>query len=183
MTAKEKADRVKKGKPLEYASEKAARAAKHQNKTDGKIQEYTKANEARFAARIGGVSFPDNEPADVEVKVARRTHGIEMKTVTHGKNDKITMKASAIARKVEWEKAHGTQMHTVTLDHRDRGIGGPGAKALHSGHEIYYKRGVGSFRIGQMHKVKDETELKKLMAMPYDKLPPAAQGPKRGTVH
>jgi hypothetical protein len=183
MTAKEKADRVAKGKPVKYASEKARRAARHQNKTDGKIQEYTKNNERVFADRMGGKSFPDNEPVDVEMKVGGKEHGIELKTITHGTNDKVTMKASAIERKVEWEKEHGTQVHTVVLDHRDKGIGGEGSKALHSGHEIYYKRGVGSFRIGTMLKVKDEAALKKLMATTYDKLPAAAQGPKRGTVH
>jgi hypothetical protein len=180
MTAKEKADRIKKGKPLTGLSVKAARAQKNAVKTDKTVQDYTKANEHVFAKRMGGESFPDTEPADVHLQIGGKTHGLELKTLTHGKNDKITMSKSAIARKVAWEKVEGTMMNTVALDHRDVFAGGKNA-ALHSGHEIYYMRGVGSPRIKNMYKVKDEAELHKLLRTPYDKLPPAAQGPIRGT--
>jgi hypothetical protein len=173
-------DREKKGKPKEL-SEKAALAQKHMSITDKRIQDYTKANENVFANRVGGKSFPDNDPIDVHVPgggVGGKDAGIELKTLTHGKNDKITMSSSALGRKDAWEKSNKSQMHTVALDHRDRFAAGENA-ALHSGHEIYYKRGVGSFRIGSMHKVANEAELRTLMKTPYDKLPKAAQGPVR----
>jgi hypothetical protein len=173
-------DRERKGKP-KILSDKAALAQKHMSITDKTTQDYTKANEHVFASRMGGKSFPDNDPIDVSVKgggVGGKDAGIELKTLTHGKNDKITMTSGALARKEAWEKQNDSQMHTVALDHRDRFEGGKNA-TLHSGHEIYYKRGVGSFRIGTMYKAKDETELKTLIRTPYDRLPKAAQGPIR----
>jgi hypothetical protein len=181
-TEKAKLDRLKKGKPEEYKSEKARRAAENQSITDKSTQDYTKANENTFANRIGGKSFPDNDPIDIHVPgggVGGKDAGIELKTLTHGKNDKITMSSGALERKDAWESESKTQMHTVALDHRDRFGEGKNA-SLYSGHEIYYKRGVGSFRISSMYKVKDEAELKLLLKTPYDKLPKAAQGPVRG---
>jgi hypothetical protein len=192
-SAKAKLDRLKKGKPAEYKSEKAKRAAANQQVTDGPVQQYTKANEANFAARLGrgAKAFPDNGPVDIELKANGKTQGIELKTLVTGKNDKLTMatkpkpyeKKSAIERKTDWQDANGTTVHSVALDHRDRAIHEGvhiGNKELHSGHEIYYKRGTGSFRIGAMHKVQDVDELHKLIAMPYDKLPKKAQGDQRG---
>ena len=178
-TEKAKLDRLKKGKPEEYKSEKARRAAENQSLTDKSIQDYTKANEHVFANRVGGKSFPDNDPIDVHVAgggVGGTDAGIELKTLTHGKNDKITMSSAALGRKDKWEAENKSQMHTVALDHRDK----TGNASLHSGHEIYYKRGVGSFRIGSMYKCKDMAELRVLLKTPYDKLPKAAQGPIRG---
>ena len=186
-TAKAKLDRLKKGKPAAYKSEKAARAAKHQSLTTGREQNYTKANAHAMAARIGGESFADNGAVDITVKIGKQTHGIELKTLVQGKNDKVTMaakpkpyeKESAIDRKIKWQNENGTTVHTIVADHRDKFAGGEN-KELHSGNELYYKRGTGSFRIGAMHPVKDIDELHTLMKTPYDKLPKAAQGNRRG---
>jgi hypothetical protein len=134
-------------------------------------QTYAKGNEFMFAKRIEGKAFADNGPVDVEMKLGGKTHGIELKTVTHGKNDKLTMKGEALARKTAYQK-EGNELHTVALDHRDKFGETP---ELHSGHEIYYKRGAGSFRLGSMHKVKDMAELKKLMQTPNAQLPAAAR--------
>jgi hypothetical protein len=175
LTTSEKADRLKKGKPLTGLSEKAKRAQASQAKTDGEVQTYTKANEDRLAQRLGGKSYPDNGPTDVESQIGNKTRGTELKTLVHGKNDKVTMKKDALARKYAWEKENHSKMETVILDHRDRFAGGKNA-AHYSGHEIYYKRGLGSLRISSMHKVKDDAELKQLQATPYHKLPAAAQG-------
>jgi Phage portal protein len=186
-TAKAKLDRLKKGKSVEYKSVKAQRAADHQTLTTGREQKYTKANESAMAARIGGESFADNGAVDITVKIGKQTHGIELKTLVQGKNDKVTMaakpkpyeKESAIDRKVKWQNENGTTVHTVVADHRDKFAGGEN-KELHSGNELYYKRGTGSFRIGAMHPVKDIGELHTLMKTPYDKLPKKAQGDQRG---
>lgn len=173
-------DRERKGKP-EVLSEKALRAQQNQSKTDGTVQVYTKNMEFELAKRVGGKAFPDNDPADVHVDLGGgKVRAVEVKTITHGKNDKITMKGSALDRKVDLEKKLGTQMDVVALDHRDRFDGGKN-KSLHSGHEIYYKRGLGSLRIGSMYKCKNDAELKKLMRTPYDELPDAAKGKIRGT--
>ena len=160
-------------------SAKAERAKAAYKASNADEQRYAEVQEVRLAESIGGKSLPDNEAIDVHVKGKSGEHGLELKTMVSGKNDKITMKASAVARKVAWEKeAAGRTMHTVVLDHRDKFGSGENA-ALHSGHEIYYKRGVGAFRIGTMHKVKDHEELLRILDMPESELPVAARGPKR----
>ena len=164
-------DRERKGKPA-ILSAKAQKAQAHQTKTTAVHQTYAKGNEFTFAKRMEGSAFADNGPVDVELKIGNQTHGIELKTITHGKNDKITMKGEALERKAAYKK-EGKELHTVVLDHRDRFGETP---HLHSGHEMYYKRGAGSYRLGSMHKVKNEAELKELMAMPNDQLPVAARG-------
>lgn len=182
--AKERADRIKKGKPPEYASEKARRAAESQNKTDKSVQDYTKANEHELAKKLGGESFPDNDPADVHVALKDgSTRGIELKTVTHGKNDKITMKASALARKADFQRETGRTMYTVIEDHRDTFAGGKNA-GLYSGNRLYLRIGTGSYRISNMVPVKDYAELNRLVRMtPAElrKLNPKFAGDTRGT--
>ena len=97
-----------------------------------------------------------------------------------GKNDKITMKDHAIAKKEGWLHEVGTvrEIHTVVLDHRDKFSGGEN-KDLASGHEIYYKRGVGAFRLSSMQRVENHQELMKFMGMKEADLPEKARGPKR----
>jgi hypothetical protein len=177
LTAKEKADRLSKGKPLTGLSEKALRAQATQNKTDAEVQQYTKANEFAFAKRLGGdaKAFDDNGPTDIEMTHGGKLHGFEVKTLTHGKNDRVNMKPDALERKFDWETANTSKMHAVILDHRDKFAEGRNAD-IHSGHEIYYKRGLGNLRIGAMMKVRDEDHLKELMTTPYKNLPKQAQG-------
>jgi hypothetical protein len=171
-----KASRVPEKKPLT----KAERAKAAYRPSNTQEQRYAEAQEAVLAHKLGGEQSSDNKPADVTVPTkGGGLHGVEVKTVVSAQNDKITMKKEAVDRKVAWEKeAPGRTFHTVVLDHRDRFNGGENA-AFHSGHEIYYKRGVGAFRVGTMQKVKDTAELKRLMDTPFDKLPAAARGPKR----
>jgi HK97 family phage portal protein len=163
--------------PVSAKSERAKANYKKANKAE---QDYGEGQEVHLAKSLGGKPLADNEATDVEVPKAggKGLHGVEVKTLVSQKNDKITMKKEAIDRKVKWEKTPGNTMHTVVLDHRDKFNGGENA-SLHSGHEIYYRRGVGSFRVGQMYKVKDVAELKVLMDMPRNKLPKAAKGPVR----
>jgi hypothetical protein len=71
-------------------------------------------------------------------------------------NNKITMNKYAQVRKIEWEIANKAIFHTIV--------------ETRSG-TIYYRRGVGSFRVGGMYKVKDVNELKSLLGTPDDKLP------------
>lgn len=188
-TAKAAADRVKKGKPVEYKSEKAVKAAGSAAVTDKSVQEYTKKNEYTVAKHLGGKADADNKAVDVEIKHKEdgKIHGVEVKTLVQGKNDKVTMHKtpkpgelkSAIDRKVDFQNAHGTTVHTVIDDHRARFKGGEN-KHLYSGNDLYYKRGTGSFNLSSMHPVKDWKEMKVLMRTPYDKLPKKAQGDRRG---
>ena len=118
LTVSEAMDRIKKGKPLKLTSEKAIRAQKHQSKTDGEVQAYTKENEFKFAKRVNGKAFPDNDPADVHLEIKGKTRGIELKTMVRNTNDKITMKGEALARKDQWENQNKHQMDVVALDHQ-----------------------------------------------------------------
>ena len=181
LTAKEALDRIRKGKPLKLKSEKAIRAQKFQSKTDASALRYTKQNEFEIAKRIGhgAEAKPDNDPTDIDLKVSGKLRGIEMKTMVSNTNDKPTIGKSAMALKDGWEDANHRQMEFLAVDHRDRFEGGKYGH-LHSGHELYYRRGLGSYRIGGMYKVKDENELHELLKTPYDKLPKAAQGEIRG---
>lgn len=165
--------------PQKKPSEKAARAMASAKRVDGTIQRYAEEyNEPRFAKAIGGVSFPDGEPVDVAVAGAsgKVAHGIELKTLTIGENDKLTMNAYAQVRKKEWEKAQGATFHTVVSD--DRAVLNAKGEGQHddSKRAYFYRRGIaGSARVNGMYRCKDEAELKKLMAMSDDQLPAEAK--------
>jgi len=76
-----------------------------------------------------------NAPFDVTVG----NHVIEVKTIVHGVNDKITMHPESLARKVAFAEKNGVLPHTVVVDNRTS--------------KIYYKEGVGSFRLSSMREV------------------------------
>lgn len=174
-------------------SEKAVRAIKHQVPTGKEVQRYAEEhNEPRFAKVLGGKSHshPDSEPKDVTWadKIGKPLGLIEMKTLVTQKNDKITMDTYSQVRKVLDEQKENVPFHTVISDDREvfHAHGGfgesfPGEEGYSEKHDdakriYYYRRGIaGSARISTMHRCKDETELKKLMAMPDDQLPPAAR--------
>lgn len=169
-----------KGPPPEKTpSEKAARAKAAHVLVDASVQRYAEEyNEPRFAKAMGGVSFPDSEPVDVVIpgKSGAVGHGVELKTMTVGKDDKLTMNAYAQVRKKEWERLKKATFHTVVSD--DRAVFNANGDGKHddSKRVYYYRRGIaGSARIGTMYRVKDEAELKALMEMPDDQLPVAAQ--------
>lgn len=92
---------------------------------------------ARVLARaIGGKATDDNQPFDVLIG----RHGIELKTIQEGKNDKITMHPDSLARKIHTAKKMKIEPHTVVFDTR-------GGKVA-----VYYRQGVGSFRLKHMEK-------------------------------
>lgn len=143
------------------------------------IQRYSEEHcEPILAHGVGGHSLKDNEPVDVIiVRSGKVAHGLELKTMTTGENDKITMKASAMARKDAWMTEHSAPFHTVVFD--DRKVFNANGECQHddSKRQILYRRGFGSFRTGAMYKCKDMAELNKMIDMPDDKLPPAARAP------
>lgn len=168
----------KKGGPTKASAK--AMAAKQAHVYVGKdIQRYSEEhNEPKLAAKLKGKSDPDNNPADVEIGDGPvKAHGVELKTWVVGKNAKITMKGSAIAKKQEWQKRNpGAHFHTVVFD--DRKVYNAKGKGKHGDEkdrQMYYRRGYGSFRVGTMHPVKDYEELQRLIDADTDDLPAAAK--------
>jgi hypothetical protein len=105
-------------------------------------------NERKLAKEITGAKhLPNNEPYDVYLGTKEvPNHMIEVKTIVRGKNNKITMHKESLERKIKLAKKHkGAKIHTVVFDDR---VG-----------DIYYREGVGSFRLDSMHKVKGMGEL------------------------
>lgn len=90
----------------------------------------------------GKVTGKDSEPFDV--LSADNKHAIEVKTLMLQHNDKITMRGSALNRKYDWANKNHASIHTVVLDMRN-GVQTPAA--------VYYRHGVGSYRIGNMTKL------------------------------
>ena len=168
-------------------SEKALRAKANASRVAGKAEHvYSKDREYELAKKLGGHAMEDNEPVDVLVQDKKNPsilHGIELKTIVNGRNDKITMKKSALALKegwlkrkapsnkeknipdsnIKWDQVKKRVIHTVVLDKRDAYKGGEN-KDYYSGHELYYRDGIGSFRIGGMQKVKDSAELLSILS-------------------
>jgi hypothetical protein len=167
------AGKPQKPPPQKQMSEKALRAKAAHVMVDRDIQRYTEEhNEPRFAKVVGGESLPDSEPYDVGT--ARDL--IELKTLVKNGNGKLTMDKYAQVRKVVKEEETGKVFHTVVSD--DQQVFNSLGEGRHddSKRVYYYRRGVaGSARIAAMLKVESEAELKKLMAMPEDQLPPAAK--------
>lgn len=161
------------------------------------IQRYSEENnEAEIAKQIGSgaKSMDDNEPHDIQVRLSGKLHGIELKTMVSNKSDKLTMKRSAMERKAAWEKKNKGVFHTLVLNDEDVIPGKTiqeKSKALHrlleagddkgfdfSKRKMFYRRGYGSFRVRNMHEIKDVKELRKLLRADLKKLPHAAGGPK-----
>jgi hypothetical protein len=161
--------------PEKQRNEKAELAKKHYKATNKEVQRYAETyNEPRFAKVVGGVSHPDNEPMDVTAKSGDLC---ELKTMVDNSNSKITMDSYSQVRKIVKEQETGKTFHTIVSD--DQAIYNAKGEGQHGNDKdrvYYYRRGVaGSARLEGLHRCKDEAELKKLMAMPEDKLPSGAQ--------
>ncbi len=123
-------------------------------KADQVIAEKT---EHELSAALGMKKSPDNDPFDLTTK----TVGVEVKTLTTGKNDKVTMKGEAIARKDEAVKSLKLKRtYTVVVDKRPAGVG------TSTGQIRYFVReGYGSFRVGSMTEVAGTAGLSKFMKL------------------
>ncbi len=98
-------------------------------------QRQGEANEVKLATEIKGKQTPDNEAFDV----VSNGHCVEVKTIVAGANDKITMHPESLARKVAYASSNRLTAHTVVFDGRNN--------------SIYYRRGIGSFRLRNMERV------------------------------
>lgn len=168
-------------------------------------QRYGEAQEAKLAKKLNSeyvkgrsrriqeghaTQSDDCKPFDVTRKSAGRLNGLEVKTkINSGNTDtgnRVWMKEHALALKDDWMADKGPPPHvghTVVFDHRDRAKDEKGKfignKEAWSGHEIYYKRGVGKYRLSSMYKCKDTAELSRLIDMREEQLPKAARAGKR----
>lgn len=117
-------------------------------------------NERLVVSMVKGQGTDNNRPVDVVVKVDGKVKGIEVKTMLENKSNQITMRSEAQERKLAWARSNHASLHTVVIDDRKAF----GKAELHSGHQIYYKRGVGSFRLDAMTKVQNAAHLTRLLS-------------------
>jgi len=152
---------AKRSQPPQSDRVKRAQASKKIIGSD--IQREADSKERSMAQKIKGVSFKNSEPVDIVVGNSDGVivHGIEHKYMVDNGNSKITMNKYAQVRKVNWERSNKAAFHTV-VESREG--------------DMYYRRGVGSFRIGGMHKITGgHAELTKLLSTPDNALPAAAR--------
>jgi len=115
------------------------------------IQRQAEANEARLAKVVKGKTSGDNKPFDVVVGTEKNPrHLIEVKTIVRGKNNKITMHPDSLRRKKAFAaRFPKAKVHTVVFDDR---VG-----------KIYYREGVGSFRLKGMVEVPELKTFSKVL--------------------
>lgn len=145
---------------------------------DKTIQRYAEeGNEAILAVAIGGKPGKNSQPYDTVLEVNGQKHGFELKTALVAGNDKITMDTYAQVRKIVAEAETGCVTHTIVFD--DRAVFNANGEGQHdtTQRKIYYRRGIaGSARYANsMHEVESVKELKLLISMQPEDLPPAAQ--------
>lgn len=170
--------------PEPTPSQKSILAKQSARYVGAEIQRYSEEHcEPQLAAGLkepgtNALSLRDNEPVDViRTQGGKITDGVELKTITTGANEKLTMKRSALERKSAWQQENGADFHTACFD--DRKVFNAKGAGQHdeSQRVIYYKRGAGSFRLSSMHRCRDMAELRSLMNTPTKDLPRAAQPP------
>jgi hypothetical protein len=161
-----------KGGPKDEARMEAAK--KSHKRTARAEKDYAKANEHKFANHIGGKSFPDNDPSDVDVNVGGKNHHLELKSMLTSEKGQVNVARESIGRKVAKSQETKRPFHIVVLDDRDVYNAGA-SKGLHSGNRMYFKSGVARYNIKDMHPVKDEHEIRALLATPYDQWPAKAK--------
>lgn len=129
-------------------SERAQRAKASYNPSTLAKQIVAAEMQIKVAKTVHGVSTDDSQPFDV----LKAKSGIEVKTIVDGINDKITMHKSSLARKLAEAKDLGLKRtYTVAIDKRN------------GKEEIYYKKGLGSFRLPSMTRVSSWDDLSKVI--------------------
>jgi hypothetical protein len=179
---------TKSDKPRIKDEARAERARATEKRSTAPVQRYAEANEALLIDKIGGTQGTDSGAIDVVRRMGGKEIGIEVKTIVNkggsktGSQAQIKCEPDQKARKEGWrdQKPERRELHTVVFDDRhiakdlDTGEFIGNAEA-YSGHQLYYRRGVGPYRIGGMHKVNSFAELKTLMKTPDDQLPAKAK--------
>lgn len=132
---------TKEGGGSTSVADRVARAKATHIPSTRAVQKKAAASEQTVARVLRGKSTDDHEPMDVVIRDAERIAGIEVKTIVAGKNDKLTMHPSSLARKKEWVAAHKASGHTVAIDLRGKSP------------RYFYRSGFGSFRLSSMQPV------------------------------
>lgn len=134
-------------------------ALKNANPYTKEKDEWATRSEAEIVGLLpGSVPTDNNAPVDVILRDGKRTFGFEVKTLLDNTNDKITVRGEALDRKIAWARSNHASLHTIIIDDR-RAFG----KVADSGHRIYYRRGVGSFRLSSLRKVESGEHLRRLL--------------------
>lgn len=139
--------------------DRAERARAAHNVFTKQKEAWATGNEKQMVQMVKGEGTDNNLPVDVIVRDGNKAYGIEVKTMLDNKAGKITMRKDALVRKTQWARKNHGSLHTVILDDR----GKFGMPHLYSGHRVYYQKGVGSFRLSTMTKVRDGAHLAKLL--------------------
>lgn len=171
--------------PTPTKSAKSILAAQTSRRVAADVQRYSEEHcEGQLAhglreAGVHAASLKDNEPVDILRTVGGKiTDGVELKTATDNKNGRVTMKATAIARKSAWRKENRADTHTVVFDDtKVKDAHGPG-KHDESARVIYYRRGEANMQHTSMHRVSDMAELRSLVKMKTSDLPAKAKPPR-----
>lgn len=140
------------GRPKTKDEDRANRAKTSHKPSFRYKTERTARNEAKLAKTLGAKQVGGQAPFDV-VHMRYRM-GIEVKTLVEARNDKLTIHPASLARKLKEAKQEGIKT-TVVVAFDDR----PGKG------QIYYKIGLGSFRLTSMTKVKNLNDLKKQLGV------------------
>lgn len=158
----------------EGEKEKGANKSKYIGAKVGKEEHvYSAKVEQEVAQAVGGTWEEDNKPYDVRIP---NQHAFEVKSLLKGTKQVISVHDDALLRKVEYTAENPAETyHTIAVDERATYGGGEFAEN-YSGHRLYYKRGSGRYALSQMHRCKDEAELKKLVVTPDKDLPEKARG-------
>ena len=133
--------------------------ASHKPSTLAK-QGYAVEQELRVAEVLGADMLDNNEPMDVVGEVGGRRYGVEVKTFVDNSNDKVTMHPDSLERKLKWGRKERAALHTVVVDGRKD----TGNATMYSGHSMWYRKGVGSFRLQNMVPVRDAVHLRALVS-------------------
>lgn len=123
------------------------RASESHKPSTRKVQAKAWAGEAVVKDAIGGTAVGGSAPMDLTLRVDGKLHGVEVKTLVHNTNDKITMHPESRIRKEVWARINKATGHTVVVD----------------GDAFYYKKGFGAFRLGAMQRVESKAELRRLI--------------------
>jgi hypothetical protein len=106
-------------------------------------------------------SVERNAPTDVnwQKSAGSQIHGFEVKTATDQENDKLTMNKKSRLRKLDRAAEMKWTLHTIAFDIRDK----MGYPKLYLGHRVYYRSGVGSYRLHKMTPVNSREHLLSLI--------------------
>jgi len=153
-------------------------------KVGAEVHAHAEKTKHRVARVIGGVPEEDTDdagqrdkkPYDVRLDAPDGSiHDVEVKTMTVGSKQSISVHEDALMRKVRRSRDAGSTFHTIVYDDRKTYDSGSNSENF-SGNRIYYKRGSGRYSLSQMHPVKSESELRDLILAPTRELPIAARG-------